>query len=336
MNVVTTPHEMFPNFYDSFVVKVLADAERWTISGRIGDEDRKGKAPVDARHLIDVGRVRGAFEISPTCLVDLDELTRAIPDAANHAFYLQSSTDGFMVVDIEPDCPEEVALDLFRLPGTLYSEVSMSGRGYHLVIPVPTNLHDFPVAVGKRVLREEHGWYELLFEHWVTFTRRPVPADVLARAESTPDTPRFAAVEDVYAALAAKAKSTAQVCSTTVRTGDDAPAIEGGKQIVERTLDGARSRLKSLDDFGGDHSRWEFSTLGVLNREMRRHMFVVGFLRRTAYSATDETWLLYQAVQEVLPPRPKHSERRNGRPFLLDRAAAMVALNHADGTGWAA
>ncbi|MFP3802932.1 hypothetical protein, partial [Paraburkholderia sp. SIMBA_027] len=84
----------------------------------------------------------------------------------------------------------------------------MSGRGYHLVIPVPTNLHDFPVAVGKRVLREEHGWYELLFEHWVTFTRRPVPADVLARAESTPDTPRFAAVEDVYAALAAKAKST--------------------------------------------------------------------------------------------------------------------------------
>lgn len=336
MVTVATPQAAFPEFYDNFAVKVLADAERWTVSGRIGDEDRKGKAPIDIRHLIDVGRVRGAFDISPSCLVDLDSLTRAIPDAANHAFYLQSSTDGVMVVDIEPDCPEEVALDLLRLPGILYSEVSMSGRGYHLVTPVPTNLHDFPGAAGKRVLREEHGWYELLFEHWVTFTRHPIPADVLARAESIPDTPLFATVEDLYAALAAKAKSAVQVCSTTVCTGDEIPAIKGGTQIIEQTVGGAHPRLKSLDDFDGDHSRWEFSTLGVLYREMRRHMVVIGFLRRTAYSAADETWLLYQAVQEVLPPRPKHSERRNGRPFLLDRAAAMVALNQADGTGWAA
>lgn len=321
------PQRLFPEFYENFVVRVLADAKRWTISGRIGDEGRKGKAPVDARHLIDVGRVRGAFDISDTCLVDLDELTSTIPDAANHAFYLQSSTDGFMVIDIEPSCPEDVAADLLALPGILYSEVSMSGKGYHLVVRVPENLHDFPAAAGKRVLREQHGWYELLFEHWVTFTRRPVPRHDRIAANASRRDRSFATVEDLYASLATKAKPPATTFSTTVRTGDEAPDIKGSQQIVERTLNGADPRFKSLDDFGGDHSRWEFSTLGVLHREMHRHMVVVGFLHRTTYSAADEAWMLYQAVQQVLPHRPKHDETRNGRPFLLDRAATLVALN---------
>ncbi|MDW6066173.1 hypothetical protein SAZ11_60910 [Streptomyces sp. FXJ1.4098] len=35
--------------------------------------------------------------------------------------------------------------------------------------------------------------------------------------------------------------------------------------------------------------------------------------------------MLYKAALDVIPARPKHSERRNGRPFLLDRAAALVA-----------
>jgi hypothetical protein len=60
---------------------------------------------------------------------------------------------------------------------------------------------------------------------------------------------------------------------------------------------------------------------------MRRHLVRFGFVNRVTYSFDDRAWLLYQAALQALPSRPKHSERRNGRPFLLERAAAMVATS---------
>lgn len=154
----------FPQFYGNPAIRALADASRWTISGQIGDDDLDvagkpptRKAPIDIRHLLDFGRVRGAWALDERCLVTLDELTQAVPDAANNAFYLQALTDGLLVLDIEPDCPPHIAVDLLRLPGALYSELSMSGNGFHILAPLPQNFHDFPIASTKRVLREEHG-----------------------------------------------------------------------------------------------------------------------------------------------------------------------------------
>lgn len=85
--------------------------------------------------------------------------------------------------------------------------------------------------------------------------------------------------------------------------------------------------FKTLHEFGGDHSRFEFSVLGVLHREMRRHLVRFGFVHRVTYSPDDRAWLLYEAALQAQPSRPKHSERRNGRPFLLDRAAAMITTD---------
>lgn len=326
MSAAATPQARFPEFYRNPAIRVLSRAERWTVSGRLGDDpEAKGKAPIDIRHLLDVGRVRGAWEVGARCLVTLDELAARLPAAANCAFYLQAQSDGFVVVDVEPDCPEEIARDLLALPGALYSETSMSGRGFHLLYPRPTNFHDFPVAASKRVLREEHGWYEILLEHWVTFTRRPVAADVTEAALSG-STPRaFASFEELYASLATSARASSPVSAEVVT--DDAPAIKGAERIVARTVEGAEPRFKTLEHFNGDRSRWEFSILGTLYREMRRHLVVAGFLHRAEYSPGDRAWLLYEAARRVLPERPKHRETRNGRPFLLDRAAAMVATS---------
>lgn len=318
-------YEQFLGFYGNPAIGTLADAARWTVSGRLGDPGGTGKAPIDMRALLDIGRVRGAWTIGEECLVTLRELTERLPDAANHAFYLRAQTDGLMVVDIEPDCPAEIAANLLGLPGLVYTETSMSGRGYHLLAALPDNFYDHAVASSKRVLREEHGWYELLLDHWVTFTRRPVAkSGVAARAIDIAPAP-FASLEEVYASLASKASSSA--CVMAVPTGVECREIKGGQQIVERTLEAARPRLKRLDDFADDHSRWEFSILGTLFREMRRHLVVVGFLRHTTYSAADQAWLLYQAALQAVPSRAKHHQNRNGRPFLLDRAAAMVAAN---------
>ncbi|MFE4335415.1 hypothetical protein ACFRQM_40220 [Streptomyces sp. NPDC056831] len=333
------PHAWFPQFYGNPAIRALASACRWTISGQIGEEDPDDpdkpptrKAPIDVRHLLTgctpgcrhAGSLRGAFALDETCLLSLDELTAAIPNAANTAFYLQAQTDGLLVLDIEPDCPPRIATDLLRLPGVLYSELSMSGRGFHLVMPMPQNFHDFPVAAGKRVLREEHGWYELLLDHWATFTRQPVPDRIVAHVDAATAAPAFTSIDDLYAQLAAKARESPGASATTVDTAEDMPDIPYSLAIVEQTLASARHQLRDPGDFNHDMSRWEFSVLASLYGWMRTQLRAYSALG-VEYSAGDTAWLLYKAALDVIPVRPKHSQRRNGRPFLLDRAAALVA-----------
>ncbi len=325
------PRMRFAAFYDNPAIRTLAGAARWTISGRLGDDpdDPKStrKAPIDLRALLDDNWLRGAWSVDEQCLVVLDELTDRLPTAANTAFYLRASTDGLMVIDIESECPPEVSAQLLALPEVVYCEQSMSGRGFHLVTPLPANFSEFPIAAGKRVLREEHGWYEILLDHWVTFTRRP-PATASPARSATADPGRFTSVADVYAFLAQQVR-VPTASAADIGTGAEAPDIPGGSQIVRQTVAAASHRFKTLDDFGGDHSRYEFSVLGTLHRQMLNHL-VEHISLGHSYSSSELAWLLFQAAEQVLPERPKHRERRNGRPFLLDRAAAMVAQQNSD------
>ncbi|MEV7870179.1 hypothetical protein AB0P17_29730 [Streptomyces sp. NPDC088124] len=333
------PHAWFPQFYGNPAIRTLASACRWTISGQIREETPgiptkppKRKAPIDVCHLLDgctsscqhAGPLRGAFALDETCLLTLDELTAAIPNAANNAFYLQAQTDGLLVLDIEADCPPGTVTDLLRLPGSLYSELSMSGRGFHLVVPLPRNFHDFPVAAGKRVLREEHGWYELLLDHWITFTRQPVPDHMVAHVNTATTAPAFTSIEDLYAHLAVNASESSGASASAVDTAEDMPDIPYSQAIVEQTLASARHQLRDPGDFNHDMSRWEFSVLASLHGWMRTQLRAYSALG-VEYSAGETAWLLYKAALDVIPARPKHNERRNGRPFLLDRAAALVA-----------
>lgn len=333
------PRAWFPQFYDNAAISALAGACRWTISGQLGElEDDSGrKAPIDVRHLLKgctpecrhVGPLRGAFALDATCLLTLEELTDALPNAANTAFYLQATSDGLVVIDVEPGCPAEVAADILRLPQILYSEVSMSGQGFHLIAPLPANFHNFAVAAGKRVLREEHGWYEILLDHWCTFTRSPVlenPENIVDHVAGPADPPRFSSVEDLYADLAAKARPS--LSATAVGTETEMPHIAYSQAIIEQTLAGSRKRLKSPEDFGHDLSRWEFSVLGVLYIWMQESLSTYRDLGEQ-YSVSDQAWLLYRATLDVIPFRPKHAQMRNGRPFLLERAAALVAAREA-------
>lgn len=339
------PHRLFPAFYGNKAISALASACRWTISGQIGelDDDPDGaaptrKAPIDVRHLIDgcnpgcrhPGPVRGAWSIGPNCLVTLEELTAAVPNASNAAYYVQAQADGLMVIDVEPGCPHSTMTDLLRLPGILYSELSMSGKGLHLVAAVPPNFHEFPIAAGKRVLRHEEGWYEILLDHWVTFTRRPVPQAVLDRVAAAASDPEFASVEDLYAELAAKARQTASASATAVRTDDSMlESIPYAETIIRFVLATDLEALNDPERFAHDLSRWEFSVLARLHSRLEAGQRLYQDIG-AVYTSGDTAWLLYRAATEVIPPRPKHAQTRNGRPFLLDRAAALVAEREAD------
>lgn len=201
----------------------------------------------------------------------------------------------------------------------------MSGRGYHLVFPLPRHTADFPDAIGKAVLREEHGWYEILLDHWVTFTRKPIPTDQLCTpADNIPSS-----LTDLYASLAVLAKPTSHVSATALAT-DDSRALPMQDWIIKQTITDAQARLKSTEDFNNDMSRWEFSTLSILSGSMHIPLIAAQELGNISYSDSDEAWLLYRAALLVIPHRSKHDTTRNGRPFLLDRAASLLATRAAD------
>ncbi|MCI4659634.1 hypothetical protein [Cryobacterium zhongshanensis] len=302
----------FPEFYSNPIINAIADIPRWTVS----DNE---KMPINMRELMKTGRIWGAHEISDECLVTLDNMVDFLPAAANNAFYLRAQTDGFVVLDIEKTCPPDIALELLKLPN-FYSELSMSGKGYHLVLPLPTNFWEYPIATGKKVLKEEHGWYEILLDHWVTFTRVPVPAGRLH-----PDL-EPGAWELLYATLA---EGAIEAPTSEFDLSAERPEIPRLEQILD--LMTRKPLEKSLEDFNSDYSRFEFSALGVLYNRMRPILVAIADAEPDAVlDESVKSWLIYEAATRILPHREKHDEIRNGLPLLLNAAVALVARRLGD------
>jgi hypothetical protein len=309
---LTNPRSEFPEFYTNPIIGAIADLPRWTVS----DSD---KVPINMRELMSTGRLWGAHEISGECLVTLEDMVSFLPNASNNAFYLRAQTDGFLVLDIEKTCPPEIAQELLKLPN-LYAERSMSGKGYHLVLPLPKNFWDYPIATGKKVLQEEHGWYEILLDHWVTFTRNVLPSPELFH-DAEPD-----AWENLYAKLAALAVEAPTAEFDFANERPDIPRVDQILDLMTR-----RPLEKNLEDFNGDDSRFEFSTLGVLYNRMGPILVAIKDAEPDAVlDESVKSWLIYEAATRMIVHREKHDEIRNGLPLLLNAAVALVARRLGD------
>ncbi len=313
----------YPEFVNNPTIQALGHECRWTISSMqpIDTVNYKTgklytlpvKSPIDVRELTRAMNVRGAFRTSEDCLMTLEELNHHFERATNNAFYVSAQIDEVVVLDIEPKCPPEIRDELLALPA-LYRELSMSGRGYHLVMPLPENFDDFPVATGKKKVQEEHGWYEVLITHWVTFTRTPVPQSHLDAAAPG------RSWEQVYASLAATAVETIR---SDIQLDEEMPELPHFERIMD-----VMTRLpykKSVDDFHGDRSRWEYGYLGHMYNTLCSLMQANLIKEAHDWSNSDLTWLLYCAGVRVLPARDKHLTLRSGVPYLRYVAASMVA-----------
>lgn len=307
-----------PLIYTNPAVAQLGREPRWTVSDST-------KRPIDIRHLMDGcgsrcqhdGPVRGAWATDERCLVTLDELTDFLPRAANRAFWLRGTVDRVLMVDIESSCPPGEAARLLSMGGDLYRERSMSGKGFHLLMPLPTNFYDFPVAAAKVVLKHPRGWWEVLIEHWATFTGSPV-GDTFGLGPASGPAPSW---EGLYAEVASQA---VEVLTVDLDIDAERPEVPRREQILEIVTRGGHKRDPA--DFGGDMSRFEFSVLGVLYNRLRNVVKAVESVTPDyEYDESALTWLLYDAAASLLEHRPKHDEARNGMPLLLNSAAALIA-----------
>jgi hypothetical protein len=301
------PYEHFREFYSNTLIKSVAGNERWTISDN-------NKMPIDMFILEHKNRVAGAKFTDGLSLVTLDKLLQLVPNAANNAYYLDSLIDGFCVLDIEPKCPDDIKSKLLELP-YIYGETSMSGNGYHLLFRLPDCISEYPAAQKKLVLKEKHGYYEILLNHWVTFTRNTIQA-----AKSDADQDGFI---KIFRDLAREQIEYA-------KTGEFEVSQEAPDNIpFKDTIVAALLHLKfnkTLDDYNGDKSRYEFGYTGsIVNR--LNHILKNCYTIRTSgheYTNNEKAWLVYEAAQELIPKRDKHDTVRNNMPWLLYLAKSCI------------
>ena len=317
----------FSGFYDNAFVKELSGNDKWTVS------DKK-KRPLDMHQLIHNNYIVGAkYDQGYNPLVTLPELLDYIPNAANHAYLLDSVEDGFVVLDVEPTCPEGLRNKFLKLP-YLYGEVSMSGKGLHLVFRFPDAIaKKYPVVYQKTALKSANGTYEILLNHMVTFTRNVLPE----QTEKT-DITDFYKLFELLAATAHTEEHQKIEASEALKV-PDRESIPSYKEIFE-SINSHKFNKKpqdfpKKDDQNGmmlagsvDNSRYEYNMANYYLWYVKRLIGEDGIYKGHKYTDDELAKIVYYALTDNLEHREKHDTKRNGMPYLMYTVTACMARSY--------
>lgn len=327
------PRTAFPSFYNNEIIThVLGPRAIWTVS------DPTSKMPIDMRHLLGgcsgcthPGPVRGAWARDERVLVTLDELTAGLPTAANCAMFVDAPSQGCVVLDIEKTCPVDVRDNLLAI-GALYAETSLSGKGYHLLLPLPTSFNELTVAASKAVLKGPHGWWEILqSNHFVTYTRNPTPMPV----STTVDQDLW---DQVWRSVAEDANNAPIITYDSIDT-DKRPEHDWYEPVLRTLI--ARSRFfgRTLDNFEHDHSRYEWAYAQYIYNnllQLRVSPQTISLpsgksipMNSIIVDSEAMSWLIYETLDHYLEHRAKHDETRSDMPLLLNLATRVVTTREA-------
>lgn len=302
----------FRPFYTSQFVKDLWQTPRWTVTVP------KNKMPMDIDLYRTKNRVYGAQTMQYPSLDKLDVVCHMIPSAVNNTFYLDAIQDKYVVLDIEPDCPPDIRNRLMKMP-YLYAETSMSGMGLHLIFPLPECFKNYPIAQTKVVMKEEHGYYEILLCHYVTFTRNHIPL-----YKNPNGTESF---EALFEEMCKVQKEThRRDVDISLLDVEDIPAHDDVLSLLKRQV-----YEKTPAHFNNDMSKYEFGYIAFLNIKLKNILQTPHIKSDHEYTDAEKATFLFIAASEMIPYRPKHDEYRNGMPWLLSEVREVMAKNDVDG-----
>jgi hypothetical protein len=306
--------ETYKAFYENPIIQRLADNEQWTLS----NPDKK---PLDVTEYLltkdtATPHIWGAsFDRGHNPYVKLDVILQEFPTAWNHAYALNYLIDDIVVMDIEKTCPEAIKEQFLKLP-YLYAETSMSGQGLHLIFETPKCLTNYPIAAKKQKLQEKHGYYEIMLNHMITFTRNVLP-------EREPEL-GLDVFENIVENLAVDAKETAEKAKLAEMQMDFDPTnIFNYKQIMEGA--GRYVYTKTPENFDNDMNRYEYGFIGGYYRQIVKLIENLSTCKGHEYTSTEIIWLTYSAVKEHIEYRAKHDETRNNMPWLLYLCEDLIA-----------
>lgn len=288
-------------------IQSISDNARWTVS-------TKTKMPIDMNRLIKTGEIVGAkFDNGNNPLVTLPQLISGLPNAANAAYKLNQSVDEFVVLDIEPKCPANIRDKLLTLPYK-YCELSMSGSGFHLVFDKPNTQYQ-DILYGKPAVKEKHGWYEILLNHYVTFTGKVcLPSEDCIFVDVSD-------FEKLFDELASQTK----IQHTFDINTDDLPKLEDiplHENIVD--LISKANYNKTLKDFDDDNSKYEFGIVGFYHKKLNMLLDTTKY-RTHDYTPQERIVLLHEIIADIIPYRTKHDSVRDGLPWLMYTCKRVVS-----------
>lgn len=306
---------MIQDFISNPVIQYLAQKPYWTVN-------IDGKKPLDIKAYDADKTIRGAQNES--CLTDLNDLLRIVNAIPKQFVYsLNAKRDNIVVLDVEKTCPDDIKAKMLLLP-FLYGDISMSGKGYHLVFPCPP-LDE--TTINKVVMKEEHGYYEILIQsHYVTFTNNTIfPQYTAANAPFQ--------FQEIWDELKAQQRIATKniIDIDPENTKLDFPQYNVLKDAIKRNF---KSRFKKKpEDFGGDMSRYEFAVIGSVKVSMNLMLDLPFFSRTVKLDDTQKIMLVYNTVTELLEHRAKHDQIRDGKPLLLYQTYNSFVTNYTDTKG---
>lgn len=290
---------MIQDFIDNPVILYLAPKPYWTVN-------IEGKKPLDIVEYDRSKKIRGAQ--NEQCLTTLSELLRivnAVP--AQFVYHLDAVRDHIVVLDIEKTCPDDIKETLLKLP-FIYGDISMSGKGLHLVFPCPA-LDE--ITINKMVMKEEHGYYEILIQrHYVSFTNYTIFPQYTT--ENAP-----IQFQEIWDKLKQTQKNTIKKEYDTDidNVSLDFPQYPVMRDAIIRNF---KARFKKIpSDFFNDMSRYEFAVIGSVRYSLNLMMDIPMFKRKVKLDEMQQIAMVYNIVSEILPYREKHNETRDGKPMLL-------------------
>lgn len=305
----------YPEFYSNPMIMTLASKPRWTANTQTADG--KGKMPISIDMFRDYRKIVGCTmpdEPDTPSLTTLSEIQGEMPLVNHHTFRLHNPEDGVICLDVEKTCPDELKRQFLNLP-YVYGEVSLSGKGYHLFLPYPTDLmREFPAAQTKIQIKGPDNHYEFLINrHFVTFTRR-----MLKPSPGTTDPDAI-----MRPLWAAQTVSTRQRSLDPDVDLDDVPQAE----YILRMLS-VKTFKKTVADYDRDESRYDLALARftyncfidlVSNWTFKNY----GYL----YTDDDAVAIVSRRLHELRPERNDKKGDRNGMPWLAYQTSYMLSSN---------
>lgn len=307
---MTKTYKDFQDFYEHPFIKSIKDNKKWTIS-------TNKKMPIDIFMHESFNCITGALFTNSHALTSLNHLCELFPRAKNHAYYMDALVDNFVLLDIEPKCPDDIKQKLLET-NYVYGEISMSGKGVHLVFPVPDCIDDYPIVKNKIVMKEEHGYYEILLQHYVTFTRNQIPKSKIKNQDN---------FIKIFKELAEKQK---EHNVTDVDIKDMEPDIPKKDEIIN--ILSLQKFGKTPKDYHDDMSFYEWAAIEFLMKKLDMLLKTTIAKQDHVYSDNERAWLVYKTLPNIIEERDKHYQRRHGLPWLLYLCETFIAKEEKNNT----
>lgn len=290
-------------------IQSLKNKERWTFSIE--------KKPIDIKTIFTEGRIVGATERNETCLTTFDDMHKHFTDLPNNTFFLRSFFDNYVILDVEKTCPDDLKEKFLKLP-YIYGELSQSGQGYHLVFPLPKAFFESEIARKKARLQHKERFYEILQEHYVTFTGKLIEPPISPEGS----------FDELYEELLKDQVAPIDVEITKI-TQEDLKDIVASDFIIDQLK---RTNIpKTLADYDNDHSRFEYAVISYLLNRLNKILTLFN-VKRFGHKHTDveKANLIYYCINDFVEHREKHNTFRHEMPYLLYLITHAMARREAE------